>query len=107
MKLHTLLASLEQPPLAFYNSDGPLDENVEITTLAYDSLKIVPGGLFIAVPGTHTDGRLFLAEAAQRGAIAALGESPFDLRSTLPLPYIEVRDVRIALANLACAFYGY
>src|SRR5205823_13442408 len=24
-----------------------------------------------------------------------------------PIPYIEVRDVRIALANLACAFYDY
>src|SRR5262249_52494864 len=27
--------------------------------------------------------------------------------SDLPLPYIEVGDVRIVLANLACAFYRY
>src|SRR6266516_2672424 len=41
----------------------------------------------------------------QRGAVAALGPhiDTFDL----PLPYIEVDDVRIALANLACTFYGY
>ena len=107
MKLHTLLASLEQPPLAIYNGDDILDDSVEVTALAYDSRKVVPGGLFIAVPGAHTDGRLFVASAAQRGAIAALGESPHGALSSHPLPYIEVRDVRIALANLACAFYDY
>ncbi len=76
--------------------------------LAYDSRLVGPGGLFIAVPGTHTDGRRFLGEAAQRGASAALGESLLsEEREALPLPYIEVRDVHIALANLACAYYGY
>src|SRR5438067_11067930 len=119
MKLHTLLASLEQPPLACYNGDDILDDSVEITALAYDSRKVLPGGLFIAVPGAHTDGRLFVADAAQRGAVAVIGESPLPDQSALGainrplrspggfLPYIEVRDVRIALANLACAFYDY
>ena len=79
----------------------------EISALAYDSRKVVPGGLFVAVPGTHTDGRRFLGEAAQRGAVVALGEAPGMPTSALPLPYIEVRDVRTALANLACTFYGY
>jgi UDP-N-acetylmuramoyl-L-alanyl-D-glutamate--2,6-diaminopimelate ligase len=32
---------------------------------------------------------------------------PQEVRATLPLPYIEVDDVRIALANLACRFYNY
>ena len=59
MKLHTLLASLEQPPLAFYKGDTLLKKTIEITALAYDSRKVVPGGLFLAMPGTHTDGRLF------------------------------------------------
>ena len=107
MQLRTLLASLEQPPLAFHTGVGTLDDSVEVTALAYDSRKIVSGGLFIAVPGAHTDGRLFLADAAQRGAIAALGESLPAEGFERSLPYIEVSDVRIALANLACAFYGY
>jgi UDP-N-acetylmuramoyl-L-alanyl-D-glutamate--2,6-diaminopimelate ligase len=104
MQLHTLLASLEHPPIAFHNA-GEQYEHIEITGLAYDSRQVTPGGLFIAVPGTHTDGRRFLADAVQRGAVAALG--PRSDASDLPLPYIEVEDVRIALANLACAFYGY
>ncbi|QBD82194.1 UDP-N-acetylmuramoyl-L-alanyl-D-glutamate--2,6-diaminopimelate ligase [Ktedonosporobacter rubrisoli] len=105
MQLHTLLANLEQPLLNIYGADE-LDQNSDISSLAYDSRKIAAGGLFIAVPGTHTDGRRFLGEAAQRGAIAALGETLQDSQD-LPLPYIEVPDVRTALANLACTFYGY
>jgi len=101
MQLDTLLTSLEYPPLSFHN----VDEQIEITALAYDSRLVKPGGLFIAIPGTHTDGRRYLADAAQHGAIAALG--PRIDATGLPLPYIEVDDVRIALANLACAFYGY
>jgi UDP-N-acetylmuramoyl-L-alanyl-D-glutamate--2,6-diaminopimelate ligase len=112
MQLQTLLTALEQPPLALLTVDGLKDVDAfvgdtEISALAYDSRQVVPGGLFVAVPGTHTDGRRFLAEAARRGAVVALGESPGMPASALPLPYIEVRDVRIALANLACTFYGY
>ncbi|MBA2287438.1 MAG: UDP-N-acetylmuramoyl-L-alanyl-D-glutamate--2,6-diaminopimelate ligase [Ktedonobacteraceae bacterium] len=112
MQLHTLLASLEESPQAFHSAGGTAKalpgayESSAITGLAYDSRQVPPGGLFVAVPGTHTDGRSFLADAARRGARAALGE-PLQDNTSLPLLYIEVRDVRIALANLACAFYDY
>src|SRR5437588_11357270 len=130
MQLKTLLASLEQPPLRLLNALArgqgakcaappachtmnepdamhctPIWDDIEISALAYDSRQVQVGGLFVAVPGTHTDGRRFLADAAQRGALAAIGESLG--QSELPLPYIEVRDGRVALANLACAFYNY
>ncbi len=103
MRLHALLTSLEHPPISLCNLDEQ-SQHIEIPTLAYDSRLVKPGGLFVAVPGTHTDGRHYLADAAQRGAVVALG--PRIDSTDLPLPYIEVDDVRIALANLACAFYG-
>ena len=103
MQLHTLLKSLEHPPLSMHNV-GEQSEHIEIAALAYDLRLVKPGGLFVAIPGTHTDGRRYLADAAQHGAVAALG--PRIDTADLPLPYIEVNDVRIALANLACAFYG-
>ena len=106
MQLQTLLTSLEQPPLSVPANLAGTDINV--TSLAYDSRHVQEGGLFIAVAGTHTDGRRFLGDAAQQGAIVAIGEPlPTHIPATLPLPYIEVQDVRIALANLACAFYQY
>ena len=105
MQLQTLLAALEQPLTHIYNP-GSLDMHSEIAGLAYDSRKVEARGLFIAVPGVHTDGRHFLRDAASRGASVALGESLHDTQE-LPLPYIEVQNVRTALANLSCAFYGY
>ena len=80
----------------------------EVSSLAYDSRLVQPGGMFVAVPGTHTDGRRFLQDAAHRGATIAIGEPLADISdASLPLPYIIVPDVRIALANLASAFYDY
>jgi len=103
MKLDTLLAALEQP--AHYTPDPALLD-AEISSLAYDSRHVETGGLFIAVPGTHTDGQRFLGDAARRGAVVALGE-PLQDAHTAPLPYLEVADVRRALADLSCAFYDY
>ena len=111
MRLTNLLAALEESPECWQGpATGENGEQIDITQLAYDSRKVTPGTLFIAVPGTHTDGRKYLAHAAQRGAVAALGPSLDSLappNSQLPLPYIQVRDVLAALADLACAFYGY
>jgi UDP-N-acetylmuramoyl-L-alanyl-D-glutamate--2,6-diaminopimelate ligase len=103
MQLETLLKALEQAPTHIFHADA-LNMQAAVIALDYDSRKVIEGGLFIAVPGVHTDGQRFLADAARSGAIAALGEA---LQSPLPpLPYIEVADVRIALANLSSAFYG-
>ncbi len=108
MRLDTLLAGLEQPVLAVYGGpEVPPDlGTTEIDSLAYDSRQVRAGGLFLAVPGDHTDGRRFLADAAQRGARVALGPR-YENSEALPLPYIEVADMRAALADLACAFYDY
>lgn len=104
MRLHTLLANLATWSLHSGNEAHLDPASTEITSLAYDSRRVQAGGLFLAVPGEHTDGRRFIADAAQRGAVAALG--PHYEGEPLPLPYIEVTDMRVALADLACAFYG-
>lgn len=108
MRLDTLLAGLEQPVLAIHGEPQVTLSDLgtgEISSLAYDSRQVQAGGLFLAVPGEHTDGRRFLAEAARRGALAALG--PRYDGDTPPLPYIEIAEIRAALADLACTFYGH
>src|SRR5260221_503582 len=105
MQLQRLLSTLDQTAGQTISATA-LAPETEISSLAYDSRKVVPGGLFLAIPGTHTDGRRFLTDAAQRGALIALGE-PLPETSALPLPYLEVPDARLALAKLANAFYGY
>src|SRR3954454_7412601 len=45
---------------------------VEIRDVVDDSRRVVPGALFVAVPGLHVDGHDFLSAAASLGAAAAL-----------------------------------
>ncbi|HEY2272945.1 MAG TPA: UDP-N-acetylmuramoyl-tripeptide--D-alanyl-D-alanine ligase [Jatrophihabitantaceae bacterium] len=61
----------------------------------YDSRKVAPGGLFLALPGEHVDGHDFAAAALERGAVAVLASHAVDL------PRIEVADGIDALTALA------
>ncbi len=71
----------------------------DVTAIASDSRLVVPGALFVAVPGYQKDGADFIAAARAKGAAAVVGEtSDAD---------IHVPDARRALAILAANFYGH
>jgi UDP-N-acetylmuramoyl-L-alanyl-D-glutamate--2,6-diaminopimelate ligase len=70
--------------------------------LAYDSRSVSPGGLFVAVPGDHVDGHDYVADAASRGAAAAIVEHVVDA----PIPQIVVDRSLLALAAAATWWYG-
>jgi UDP-N-acetylmuramoyl-tripeptide--D-alanyl-D-alanine ligase len=50
----------------------PAQANIVITEAAVDSRQVIPGGLFVALPGERVDGHDFVADAFQRGASFAL-----------------------------------
>jgi UDP-N-acetylmuramoyl-L-alanyl-D-glutamate--2,6-diaminopimelate ligase len=75
-----------------------------VTGLAADSREVEPGDLFIATRGGQVDGHRFLADAAARGAVAAVVEQ---VLAEPPLPLLVVRDGRRALAELAAAWHGH
>lgn len=76
--------------------------DVDIKGLAYDSRQVKPGFLFVAIPGRHHDGSAFIDDALKRGAVAVIGEQPLALRH---VPYLCVPHARIALADIACAYF--
>lgn len=76
----------------------------EITALTADSRQVQPGALFVAVEGSNFDGHQFLDDAAERGAVLAIGEWPI---AELAIPYIQVKNSRALLANAAAAWHGY
>lgn len=80
-----------------------LREDTEVTCLITDSRRVVPGALFFALPGLRTDGNLFVEEAVDRGAVAIVTEE--DLGSHFPIDFVQVADVRKALALVSRAFY--
>jgi UDP-N-acetylmuramoyl-tripeptide--D-alanyl-D-alanine ligase len=47
-----------------------------VVDLVVDSRKVVPGSLFVALPGEHADGHDFVARAQQAGAVAAITRRP-------------------------------
>ena len=49
------------------------DANVDVERLSADSRDVRPGDLFVALPGTRTDGGRFVADACRRGAVAVAG----------------------------------
>jgi UDP-N-acetylmuramoyl-L-alanyl-D-glutamate--2,6-diaminopimelate ligase len=83
---------------------GPLD--LEITGIAYDSRKVVPGGLFVAVSGQRQDGHRFVAQALAQGAVAVAAERELP-QVPAAVARITVPDSREALAHLGAAFYDY
>ena len=58
-----------------------LSSDPEITSVTSDSRKVKPGSLFVALPGTQTDGRSYIHQALSQGAAAVLApnDTPSDL----------------------------
>jgi len=48
--------------------------NREVSGIFYDSRKVLPGGIFVAIHGTSADGNAFVQEAIERGASVVVTE---------------------------------
>jgi UDP-N-acetylmuramoyl-L-alanyl-D-glutamate--2,6-diaminopimelate ligase len=82
------------------------DATIEVTGVAYDSRRVEPGFVFVAVTGFVHDGLDFVAEAVGRGAIAVVAESDLDPEQAGVSATVRVKSARLALATLATAWYG-
>ena len=75
---------------------------IAISGIAYDSRRVRPGYLFVAVRGAHVDGHDFVGVAAAAGAVAALVERPLPGES---IPQLVVGRSSRALAAAAAWWY--
>ena len=89
--------------LAFTELQGSAD--TWITAVVFDSRKVVPGCLFVAVKGTQSDGHDYIEQAVRDGAVAVICEE-------LPghvvgeVDFLMVADSSRALGLVASQFYG-
>jgi UDP-N-acetylmuramoyl-L-alanyl-D-glutamate--2,6-diaminopimelate ligase len=97
MLLHTLLARLD-PATPLHTLP-----NVDVRSVQEDSRKIQPGDLFVARPGTKSDGAKYAADAQARGAVAVVTQQSI---GGCTLPQLVVPDAAHAASLLAHAFYG-
>jgi UDP-N-acetylmuramoyl-L-alanyl-D-glutamate--2,6-diaminopimelate ligase len=77
---------------------------VEIRGLSADSRRIEPGFLFAALPGTKTDGRNFISQAAAKGAVAVLAPSGTAVPPGLTL--VPDANPRQRFALMAARFFA-
>lgn len=83
--------------------EATADLEQQITAVAYDSRKVTPGSLFVAITGFATDGNLYIPMALQKGAAAVVtAKKPAE-----DIPYVLVPSDRLALALIGANFYGH
>ena len=74
----------------------------DVTAICYDSRKVTPGAVFVAIEGFAADGHRFIPDAVKQGAVAVICRTPVAVDAVV----IRVADPRAALAQLSCRFYG-
>ena len=96
MKLKELLSGMDDA--RFF-----ADPEMEITSVTYDSRKVTPGCLFVAITGFATDGNLYIPMAMDKGAVAVVTAK----KPALDVPHVLVDNDRLALAMIGANFYGH
>jgi UDP-N-acetylmuramoyl-L-alanyl-D-glutamate--2,6-diaminopimelate ligase len=80
-----------------------------VTGIEYDSRKIKPGAVFVAMRGGSTDGNRYIDKAIKAGALGIITDSSntFDhlLVYQAGVPVLEVEHGRRALAEAAAVFF--
>jgi len=106
MRLSSLLTALppELAPSAIVRADASADP--VIRGIGYDSRRIAPGDLFVALPGAVSDGHDYVGRALALGAVAVLVERAPDPAVLGDATAIVVPDSRRAMAPLAVRFFG-
>ena len=98
MKLIELLKNVE-----VLNTFG--NTEVEITGVNIDSRRIEAGHLFVAIPGTQTDGHKFIPKAIELGAAAILCEKMPE-EQVDGVTYIVVESTESVVGIVATHFFG-
>lgn len=79
--------------------------DMEISKIEFDSRKIEPGTLFVAIPGTQSDGHSYISKAIESGAAAILCEVlPHELAPDVT--YVQAENSARAMGIAAGNFYG-
>src|SRR5215475_13161413 len=76
--------------------------NPEVTGVEYDSRRVKPGDVFVAMRGESSDGNRFIGQAIAAGAAAIVTDSD---QASDKVAWAKVAHGRRALAALSANFY--
>lgn len=78
--------------------------NPDVSSVEYDSRRVKPGCLFVAMRGETSDGNRFIDSAIQSGAVAVVTDSPAE-KPREGVAWALVPHGRRALARISANFY--
>ncbi len=82
-----------------------------VAGIEYDSRRVRPGSVFVAMKGGSTDGNKYVEKAIAAGALGIITDSSHKFDHLLVfeagLPILEVEQGRLALAQASAAFFGH
>ncbi len=81
------------------------DPATPVTNADCDSRKILPGGLFVAIPGSRDDGAKYAEDAMMKGAVAVMAPSSVPVNPGVAR--IVVREAYPAAARVAEVMLGF
>ena len=74
------------------------------TGIYYDSRKVQPGSIFVAISGTDSDGHDFIPTAIEAGASLIIAEREVTVAENVEIKIVA--DSRLELARLSAKFYA-
>lgn len=84
----------------------PALRRISITGVTADSREVVPGSLFVALPGTRAKGTDFIPQAIEKGAAVVLADTEDELPAGLSVPVLRDSDPARRFARMLARFYG-
>lgn len=81
------------------------DAGLEVGGVAFDSRKLAPGDVFVALAGAKADGARFIADAVSHGAVAVVSGQPRPAELPASIAFAQVADPRLALSLAAARIH--
>ncbi|MDF1683141.1 MAG: UDP-N-acetylmuramoyl-L-alanyl-D-glutamate--2,6-diaminopimelate ligase [Legionellaceae bacterium] len=79
---------------------------IKIKNLQNNSRKVSPGDVFLAYPGAASDGRNYIQQAVDAGAVAIVYEPKNYTPPECDIPCVAYSNLAASLGKLACEYYG-
>lgn len=102
MKLNALLAALPNKEIL----QTPITTIDEIEQIVFDSRKVAPNTMFVAIKGVQTDGHKYIDMAVEKGATVVVVDQK-DITLPKEVMVVCVDNSADALGYLAAAYYDY
>lgn len=87
--------------------DEPIVDCFQVTNLSNNSQQVKHCDVFLAYPGTASDGRHYIQDAIAKGAVAVVAEKKnfFTSNRDCPVPLILIDDLASKLGKIASQFF--